>query len=391
MKWTPCFMLMMGWNAWSGVWKKGSFQKQVWSLEGPIQFLSMKRNGQFYGFHHPSSKNFVFKRQMSNKKMQTFSFPFPYLHISDMDFTLWKKKLQYIISFYDEENQVHRVFLPNGTLLTMPSPIRRCFVFEDPHENMGALIITQEGGVYQRTWGSNETCLDFYLPDPIFRAEFYPPFLYLLDSYQVLHVYCPEKKKIIASASFPFSEPVVRFHAYGLLPSSEIQITAAVLSGSVHIIKWSLSSPQAQMQLLTGMETIKIRIPGMALAVYSDAYKIVSAWSDSSIGIYDVKTGKQWNHYPCMMDPNYFTRMCITDQMMIMDGTLDGLEIYNVNSDKKTKEDMEDFYQWISTPPDKKEFSYVQHLMETPVFSMSQFSKLNWSFPSNFSLRPPEK
>jgi len=401
-----CFLIMIlsssGWTELTSVWKKGLFRKRVWYPQGPIQFLSVKRAGQFYGYYHPSSKNFYFKRQTAKKSsMQSMTFPFPYSFISDMDFTLWKQKLRCIISFYDEKNQKHGVFLPNGTFVTVPSPVCRCIVYEDPYEDMGAVIVTQEGCLYQIIWSQENNVTmhhNIMLPDPIFRAEFCPPFLYILDITQVLHIYCPDKKKLIANTSFPFTEPVVRFHAYLRRVTSDIQISVALLSGAVHVINWSFSFPEAPLQMLSSVNMVRRKslFPVMALGVYSDMYKIVVAWANGTMGIYDVNTGGRWNHFPSIMDPSYFTRMHISHQNMVLDGTLDGLEVYTVvskisDSSQEYSKEGSDFSHWItpSSSANKSDFSYFKHVMETPVFSFDQYSTLNWSYPLNSSLLPP--
>jgi WD40 repeat protein len=328
--------------------------------------------------------------------MESVPLPFHHRFITDMDFTLWNKKVRCIISFYDYENtQSHHVFLPDARVVTMPSPVIRCVLYEDPEQDMGAIVVTQEGRLYQVTWEGNNTsnkivCHGYGFSEPVFRAEFFPPFMYVLDMNDMLHVYCPKKKIVIASSSFPFSHPVVRFHVHSIHATSEMQITAALADGSVHLLSFLPSSPDDKIMIQTEVQEI-VRVKGkgvMALAVYSDNYKIVVAWEDGTVCTYDVNTGKLWNRYDSMMDPSYFTRMFVNHGFMALDGTPEGLEIHTLLSkvsneiiNEETKKELDDFFSWIQ-PIKPAEFSYIKYIMETPVFSKEQLT-LNWTFHHN--------
>ena len=102
-------------------------------------------------------------------------------------------------------------------------------------------------------------------------------------------------------------------------------------------------------------------LPTGILNVYTDNYKSIVVCDDESVYCFN-HHGDTYFHKWHLFNRNHFHQCYISNRYMVFDGDEDGLVIYDITGPKDYN-------------AQSNKYSYLKHLMETPVFNSSQLRK----------------
>jgi hypothetical protein len=357
-------------NGWSyslkNLWSTGSFKKICIPENGKIQFLSLKKMAKHLIYYHDGKVTFK-----SNKIYQTINKK----NVVDVDVEYWNNTLYTMISYYDVKKNLYKTETTDCLTFESKSPINRCFIYEYNSDVLLGLIVTNGGEILKINKTYNNTSYKLVaLPFFVYISEYYIPYLYIVDSYNVMHVFCPKKEKVICTLDLNYSSPIVHFFVHTTLKQHEYHITVGLHDKRIYSFFIYKGKIESNRQLSV---TVKSQIK----KIHCDDNKAMVILDNGSLICFDMLTGDLWFELKNVCDTNYVSRLYSSRQTFIMDGT-DGLVFYNVEGKEKSDSDIDDlnnFKKWITI--DKQPSSpFLSALMKAPLFDISH-NQGNWSWP----------
>jgi hypothetical protein len=371
--WLP---LISCWNHLQKVWEKGNFKKIGFNEKGPIQFLSLKKGGRCISYYN------CIKNEITTKNSD-IEYKINKKFVVDLAVENWNDTLYNMISFYDVKTNQYKTELTNHLTFSSYSRIVRTFLFQHDIDVMLGYILTSNGEIMKinNTIDSNTTYTKFNISTSIQQAEYYPPYIYIIDGYNQIYIYCIKRDKIIYSFNVDyFNSPIIDFNVCPTLTPNEYKIAIGFKNNMVHIFDMHKGKIKEDSKISFIVKTgIK--------KIYNDLYKCIIALDDNSVLFCSSITGTMWYKLDNIYDSNYITRLYSSHRVFITDGT-NGLITYDIDSKKENVDfnDMEGLSRWLKTNYEsndivtKKKSVFMEALMKTPVYN-SEHLKVNWSFP----------
>jgi hypothetical protein len=243
-------------------------------------------------------------------------------------------------------------------------------LYEYSNDTLIGLIVINGGEIYKVNKTSTEyTHQKVLLPFFVSISEYYTPYLYIVDSYNVIHIFCPRKEKIIFTLDLEYKSPIVHFFVHATLTPHEYHITAGLLDKTVHsfYIHRGVIRETSQLTLKMKHEIKK---------VYCDEYKCMIILENESLVCYDSINGDFWFEKKHICDANYITRFHCSHQSFIIDGT-SGLQFYNIkNINDDDMSQLNDMTKWITNTPSSP---FLNALMKSPPYHKTH-QQGNWSW-----------
>lgn len=366
------------------VWKKAEFKKIILDNEpGLVQYLTVKKGGQLTGYYDPFQIKMFANIMRSARDYDTLDLGSPVMsHIGDLDIEQWDSEIYLIHAGYCKTSQQHKIRFPDGLIINSASPIHRCFTNLVDKKTLLSVAVFYNGTLLlqettQTDAGYETTLISQSMPILIRLAEFFTPFIYLVDLQNRIHIYSPKKGKILHSFDFHYSSPIVRFHIFTTFPREGIRCTMGLHNGTVHVFTLFKNSTQLEDSCSVNMKKFSSLVE--ILAVYSDMYKTMIATPQGVYLLNMVDTtatrSAQQYFYRTLwkIDTNYFTRMYVGHQIIMTDGNPEGLVKYSVGGGGKSNSEEED-------PENKPRLSsgFLQSILQSPIYSIEQ-RNANWS------------
>jgi len=370
------------------VWKKAEFKKTILDNEPKwVQYITVKKGGQLTGFYDPLQNKMFANIMRSARDYYTLDLGPPVMsHIGDMDVEQWDSEIYLIHTGYCKTSQQHKIRFPDGLIVDSASPIHRCFTNLVDKKTLLSVVVFYNGTLLQQETTQKDSGYETSLisqPIPILirLAEFFSPFVYLVDVQNRVHIFSPKKAKILHSFDFHYSSPIVRFHIFTTFPREGIRCTMGLHNGTVHMFTLFKNSTQLEDSVRIDMKKFSSLVE--ILAVYSDMYKTLITTPQ---GVYlldtvdTTVTGEAQQYFyrtTWKIDTNYFTRMYVSHQSIMTDGNPEGLVRYSVGGggsggkeNKNTDEDLENKPRLSS--------GFLQSILQSPAYSIEQ-RNANWS------------
>ena len=360
--------LVTGFNLQS-MWKKEKISHSYASHDGKNQYLSVK-NGCMAYFN--LNQNKIFYRE--NNTIVAREDVHPKNFMCDVDVEKWNGLLYRLVSYYDSKRHQYIAVLPfSDRFFRSLSRIVRCFLVPASEDQLLALIVTSNGEVskvsYDREF-ANTTYSSIQLPFSVYMAEFYDPYLYLIDSYQQFHIFCPVREKVLLSKDF-LPTPVIHFSVL-----SHKRMAFALFDQTVRIFAMNEETRQMVLRHVfnTGQPVKKIHI---------DQHKCVVLLEDGTLSMYDVESGKLWYEKKTLVDTAYTTRLHASHRSVYIDGHREGLiRIHSGRGGGGNVKELDDLATWMNTKFSKPATNpFLTALMNTPPYNATENTQLNWSWP----------
>ena len=360
-------LLAMGFNL-QNIWKKDKISYSYLHRQGTSQYLSVK-NGCMAYFNMDTSKLcYHDNNTITHQDVHRNNF------ICDVDIEKWNGDMFKLISYYDSKRHRYIAVFPfsHERFFNSVSRIVRCFLVPVSEDHLIGLIVTSGGEIskvsYNHTY--NITYSSVSLPFLIYMAEFYDPYLYIIDSYHQFHIFCPVREKVLLSKDF-LPSPIIHFSVL-----SGKKMAFAMLDQMIRIY----SINDENMMVLN--HVIKTKHP--IKKIHIDEYKCVVLLEDGSLSIYDANTGELWYERKMVIDPSYTTRLYSSHQSIYIDGHSEG--VVKIDRGRKSVKELDDLTKWVNVKFSKPSSSpFLTALMNTPPYNRTENTQLNWSWP-----QPPE-
>ena len=360
------FNNVCSWGNFKNLWKTGQITKKTVLDSGRIQFLSLKKMGKCISYYNIEKREVVIKSATLNQT----NLITPKDYVVDVDVELWNENIYNMIAFYDKKLLTYKVETSYGVSILSKSPINRCFLYEYSNDTLIGLIVINSGEIHKINRTSTE-CIhqQVTLPTFVSISEYYSPYLYIVDSYNVIHIFCPRKTKVIFTLDLEYKSPIVHFFVHATLTPHEYHITVGLLDKTVHsfYIHRGVIRETSQLTLKMKHEIKK---------VYCDEYKCMIILENESLVCYDSINGDFWFDKEHICDANYITRFHCSHQSFIVDGTY-GLKFYNVkNINDDDMSQLNDMTKWITNTPSSP---FLNALMKSPPYHKTH-QQGNWSW-----------
>jgi WD40 repeat protein len=350
-------LLVSGFNL-QNIWRKDKISYSYLYRDGRSQYLSVK-NGCMAYFNIDVHKLFYYdNKTLTLQDVHRNNF------ICDIDIEKWNGDMFKLTSYYDSKRHQYIALFPfSDRFFHSVSRIVRCFLLPSEDHLLG-VIVTANGEVFKLSYDHkyNITYSSTSLPFSVYMVEFYEPYLYIVDSHQQFHIYCPVLDKVILSKDF-LPSPVVHFSVL-----SGKKMAFALLDQTVRI----LSMNDENNRVLKMEQPVK--------KIHIDEYKCVVLLEDGTLSVYDVNSGELWYEKKMLMDPSYTTRLHASHQSIYIDGHREGL--VKIDSGQKSIKELDDLAKWVnvkfSKPPPSP---FLTALMNTPPYNLTENTQLNWSWP----------
>ena len=370
--------IISSWSHLQKIWEKGNFKKIGFREKGPIQFLSLKKGGRCISYYNYKKKQIITKNS-------NLEYTINRDYVVDLDVENWNDTMYNMISYYDTKKNRYITELTNHLIFSSPSRIVRSFLFQHDIDVMFGYILTSNGEIFKinSTIDGNTTYHKFNISTSIQQAEYYPPYIYIIDGYNQIYIYCIKRDKIIYSFNTNyFISPIVHFNVCPTMKPNEYRITVGLKNNMVYIFTMFKG------KIVIGSQ-INFSVPTTIKKIYNDLYKCIVALDDNSIHFYNSNTGELWYKLVDIYDSDYITRLYSSHRVFIIDGT-DGVITYDIDPEKKdiNINDMEGLSRWLKTNYEsnniitKKKSVFMEALMKTPIYNYKQMEG-NWSYPLN--------
>jgi hypothetical protein len=357
-------LLAVGFNL-QNIWKKDKISYSYLHREGTTQYLSVK-NGCMAYFNMDTNKlcyhenNTITHQDVHRNNL-----------ICDVDIEKWNGDMFKLISYYDSKRQRYIGLFPfsHDRFFNSVSRIVRCFLVPVSEDHLIGLIVTSGGEISKVSYDNhkyNITYSSVALPLFVYMAKFYEPYLYMIDSYQQFHIFCPVREKLLLSKDF-LPNPVLDFSVL-----SDKKMAFALLDQTVRI--YCMEENNHTMVL-----SHVFRTKHAVKKIHIDEYKCVVLLEDGSLSIYDANNGELWYERKMVMDPSYTTRLYSSHQSIYIDGHSEGL--VKIESGRKTITELDDLTRWVNIKFSKPSSPFLTALMNTPPYNRTENTQLNWSWP----------
>ena len=382
------------------LWREGKFQKRVLDDEAKYSHhVTVKKGGGLIGYFDPKTKKIKAQNHLTKKKGVLVSLSSPYL--ADLDIEEWDDQYFLLYSYYLPRENRYKIHFPDDIVISnVHSPIRRTFINVMSSGCMLSLALCQNGTLFKQniskvpsstemdTEGNSElkevslVQIDFSFHVRI--AEFFYPFLYMVDEYNRFHIYCPEKEKILYTFDFRYQHPIQCFHVFHQFQKNGIKLTIGLQNNTVHTFSLSKNSQHLE-------DSKMFRTNYGIKAVYSDGYKSVVAIDNSCLLVLEANSGKLMYETQWEINTNYFQRMYIGHQALITDGNAEGLVTFSLKGGKggekeiKNREEIWETYEdWIvqgkkdvEQASPSKTYSFLDAINQFPVPSKDILYNMN--------------
>ena len=363
--------LATGFNLQS-MWKKDKISHSYASHDGKNQYLSVK-NGCMAYFN--LNQNKIFYRE--NNTIVAREDVHPKNFLCDVDVEKWNGLLFRLVSYYDSKRHQYIAALPfSDRFFRSSSRIVRCFLVPASEDQLLALIVTSNGELSKVSYdreSANKTYSSIPLPFSVYMAEFYDPYLYLIDSYQQFHIVCPVREKVLLSKDF-LPTPVIHFSVL-----SHQKMAFALLDQTVRI--FSMDEETKQMVLHHVFKTAQ-----PVKKIHIDQHKCIVLLEDGTLSMYDVESGELWYEKKTLVDTAYTTTLHASHQSIYIDGHREGL--IRIDSGRGggggggAVKELDDLATWMSSKFSKPATNpFLTALMNTPPYNATHNTQLNWSWP----------
>ena len=305
-------------------------------FSGWIQFLSVFGGDKYMNYIEAGKQIFFYHRH----KNVVHNVEFEEKFVSDMTCDLWKGQFKTMFSYYDPKAGAYFAVLPDRSRIRFVSPIVRC-LWHNTDDLSGSIL--GMGGEMVRF---NQTHrLQTTFPFHIRTAEYYHPYIYIIDEYDSIYTYDPFRNEMLRQVEMNFTTPVHHFH-----------ITSDGRSCFALHNKTLLLSPDVITQL-----------PYQPIRVSCDEHRCIVALENGSIYVVERKSGNILETYQDCFHPAYLTRMYLDRNVVYMDGQKERPRMLKINKYKETSSrEIDDFTSWISPPSAK---TFMNALMKTPPYN----------------------
>lgn len=315
-------------------WRTGKFSTIKFPTKGHIQHLTVKNGGRLTSFYNVRSRDVI---ALIDGKLSV-----PWKEIShfvvDLDIEEYEDTVHHVVAYYDIRANTHVVRASwldawgGGFLLVSKSPVKRCCL-----THTSCLVVTADGTVHDFEVGADDSSsvsTRHYLGHHIYLAEYYYPYLYMVDASRRIHLYCHEEERFTRDIGPPMDSQVRHLHSHPTHSGKGAHVVTALHNGTV--ISFILPETEQETKPATATPlgftagTIAGTTAKTILRIYADFYKSVALLDDGSLSVHDSATGEFWYRLPRICNPSFVTRMFVSHRIIVTDGT-DGIIVHDIN------------------------------------------------------------
>ena len=129
----------------------------------------------------------------------------------------------------------------------------------------------------------------------------------LSRSYNVIHIFCPRKEKVIFTLDLEYKSPIIHFYVHATLTPHEYHVTVGLLDRTVH-------SFYIHKGVIRETSQLTLKMKHDIKKVYCDDYKCMIILENESLVCYDSINGDFWFDKEHICDANYITRFHCSHQ-----------------------------------------------------------------------------
>jgi hypothetical protein len=290
--------------------------------------------------------------------------------VADLDIEEHADTVHHVVAYYDIRASTHIVraswldAMGGGPLLVSDSPIKRCCL-----THTSCLVVTADGTVHHFVVGNETSAVTrHYLGHHIYLAEYYYPYLYLVDASRRIHLYSHENERFIRNVGPPIDSQVRHLHSHPTHKRRDgVNVVAALHNGSVISF---LVDPETEKKETTALAFAFSPLgTGTILRIYADFYKCVALLEDGSLSVHNSVTGEFWYRLPSVCDPSFVTRLFVSHRILVTDGT-DGIVVHDIDPSNVSAMKKMDFsshhVQPKTTTTTSSASVFLEALMKTP-------------------------